>query len=421
MYKIIAFFIIILGYVNFNFGQNLSNNPDQLFSKAKQLAFNNKYQSARDIARLVLQINEKYHDARILIGRTYAWEHKYDSARYEINKVLQLDSINKDAIDAFVDLETWSNNYISGIAFCDLGLKFYPGDKNFLLKKAKLLLLLNKEEEARAVLALLLNSNQNSYEVNTMLNSLKKFHNQFNIEHTFDFFKTPYVWRWHLTSLQYQMNNKTGVFLCKLNFGQLVADGDHYLSSPNVQLEVEAYPIINPTTYIYADYAYSWFSFFPMHRFGLEPFKTINNNIEISAGLRLLIFNQAPGFSYIPILTGSFSKYYGNNWISFRPYITFSPNHETSWASYLFYRYYLSSKNNYIGIMAGYGISPDDRNNSGIIEHFNSDSYHLRFDIQHHITNRILFRFMSEFIFESYLPNLYHNRFVNNLFLSYYF
>jgi YaiO family outer membrane protein len=290
------------------------------------------------------------------------------------------------------------------------------------LKKAKILLAMGKENEARAILALLYNNNPNSYEVNAILNSLKKYSNQINIDHTFDFFRVPYIQRWHMTSMQYQLNSKYGVFIGKLNLGQLVQDGEHYLSNPNEQLEIEAYPVINPTLYLYADYGYSWCKFFPLHRFGFEPFKILENNWEISGGFRFLVIKQSPSFLYIPIITGSVGKYFDSNWFSFRPFITFSQNNETSLSTFFFYRHYLGIAVNYIGGMIGYGVSPDEKyNDSGVFEHFNSDSYHLRFDIQHRITKRFLFRFMSEYIYEAYLSNIYRFEFVNDLYLSYQF
>lgn len=418
MYKVLAFLILIIGFEYFCYSQGLQNNPDELLRKAQQLAYSNHWKEARDTARLILQINEKNYDARILIGRTYAWEHQYDSARIEIKKVLAIDSSYRDAIDAMIDIEFWSGNLANAINYCDTGLKFYPDDKDFLLKKARILMAMGKENEARSILAELLNINPNGYEVNSMVNNLKKYHNQVNVDHTFDYYRIPSLWRWHMTSLQYQLNSKYGVFIGKLNLGELVQTGETYLPNLNEQFEIEAYPIINPTTYFYADYGYSWRTFFPLHRFGLEPFKTLPDNWEVSGGFRLLVIKQSPSNAYIPIITGSVGKYFSGNWVSFRPFITFSPNNETSLAAFLFYRHYLGIADNYIGGMAGYGVSPDDKyNDSGQFEHFNSDSYHLRFDVQHRITKRFLFRFMSEFIYEEYLSGIYHFRFVNDLYL----
>ncbi len=90
MHKVLAVVILITGFEYFCYSQGLQNNPDELLRKAQQLAYSNHWKEARDTARLILQINEKNYDARILIGRTYAWEHQYDSARIEIKKVLAM-------------------------------------------------------------------------------------------------------------------------------------------------------------------------------------------------------------------------------------------------------------------------------------------------------------------------------------------
>ena len=422
MQKITGAIILILFFGNTSFGQNKSESTEQLMKEAQQLAFGNHWEEARVAARLILKNHPNYHDARVLIGRTWAWQHQYDSARFEINKVLASDSSYRDAMDAAIDIEFWSDNLLIADNNCDKALKLYPDDNEFLIKKAKILMAIGNQNEAKSILSKLLNSNPNSYAVSAMLNNLKKYKSQVNIDHTFDFFKVPYLWRWHLTSIQYQLNTKSGVFIAKFNVGQLVNNGEHYLSNPNEQLEIEAYPIINKTTYIYADYGYSWCSFYPLHRIGLEPFKTFQYSWEVSAGFRFLVINEAPAYSYIPILTCSIGKYFADNWISFRPYVTISHDNGNSVASYLFYRHYFGIADNYIGGMAGYGISPDERYNySGQFEHFNSSSYHLRLDIQHPISKRILFRFLSEFIYEAYSSSLYHYRYVNELYLSFAF
>src|SRR6266568_3760357 len=99
VYAILAFF---LGFQLLALSQETTENPDLLFKKAQNLAFHNQWKEAREIARHILKINEKYQDARVLIGRTYAWDHQYDSARLEINKVIASDSSHHDAIDALI-------------------------------------------------------------------------------------------------------------------------------------------------------------------------------------------------------------------------------------------------------------------------------------------------------------------------------
>ena len=115
MQKLLVVIIILFNSGYFSLCQQTSKNPDELFYRARQLAFNKQLNEARDTARLILQINEHYQDARILIGRTYAWENKYDSARFEINKVIKVDSSYRDAIDALADIEFWSGNFVKGL------------------------------------------------------------------------------------------------------------------------------------------------------------------------------------------------------------------------------------------------------------------------------------------------------------------
>src|SRR5271165_2824280 len=108
MQKFIIFLLITLLSEVFVRAQQTTSNPDLIFKKAKHLAFNNQWKEARETARVILRLDDHYQDARILIGRTYAWEHQFDSARFVIMQVLAADSSYRDAIDALTDIEFWA-------------------------------------------------------------------------------------------------------------------------------------------------------------------------------------------------------------------------------------------------------------------------------------------------------------------------
>ncbi len=119
------------GYINFA-------NPDSAFISMRQQAFEQNYDSARDIGYRILSSSPEYKDVIILIGRTYAWENKYRQARTMFSRSFRLDSKYYDGLDAMSDLELWTKNYDSAIGLLNYGLVFYPYDSHFLIKKARI-------------------------------------------------------------------------------------------------------------------------------------------------------------------------------------------------------------------------------------------------------------------------------------------
>lgn len=422
MHRIFVILIFIISAIIPALAQPETANADDLFKQAQQLAYSNHWKEARSVSRQVLEMNNNYYDARVLIGRTYAWEQKYDSARLEINQVFVLDSSHHDAIDAMIDVEFWAKNFTEALKWSNKGLVYYPDDRDILFKKARILLAMGREEEARAILALLLGINPNSYEVNAMLASMQKYRNRIIIEHSFDFFRQPYVRRWHMSSLQYQRDAKWGTFIGKCNMAQVVKANDFFPSNPDFQLEAEAYPILRPGTYVYLNYGYSWGKLFPRHRIGIEPFQSFGDGWEASLGVRYLYYSSdISSVNHVTILTGSIGKYFTSNWISFRPYFVFT-HLNFSQSYFLFYRHYLGIPENYVGGAVGIGSSPDENYTKTADFGQNSlNSYRIRLDFQHKLGKRFILRVLTGYTYEKYMADTYRNRFDTSVYFAYLF
>ena len=78
-------------------------------------------------------------------------------------------------------------------------------------------------------------------------------------------------------------------------------------------------------------------------------------NIEASAGFRFLDFADTK----VTIITGSIGLYAGNYYMSLRPYITPNPDGNTGISGNLLVRKYLKDANNYFGLRAGMGFTPE--------------------------------------------------------------
>jgi YaiO family outer membrane protein len=290
------------------------------------------------------------------------------------------------------------------------------------MKKAKILMAMGREEEAREILAQLFNAYPNSPEVKKALAGLNKYKNRVALEHTFDFFNKPYKYRWHMSSLQYQHEAKWGSTIGKLNMGKAMVNGNNSFKDPDFQIEADAYPILSSNLYLYLNYGYSWGDFFPRHRAGIEPFLTLPHNWEVSAGGRFLYYDTEFGGKIdVYILTASISKYYKSHWISFRPYYVFIGN-SFAQSYYLYYRHYYKSAYNYLGGALGIGNSPDDPSiRSGDVSRLSIDSYTARIDFQHLLGTRFLFRSFTGVSFEKYAPDAFRPRFSATLYIAYLF
>lgn len=135
----------------FNRIDSLDLSIDQQFQRARQMAFDNKYNMARAVAKRILLSVPEYHDVRILIGRTYAWEGNYDEAQGYFEEVLKMDSTYSDVYNAYFDSEYWADNNQKALDVINRGLKYHPEKKQFIERKIKVLSALKKYDEAQHV------------------------------------------------------------------------------------------------------------------------------------------------------------------------------------------------------------------------------------------------------------------------------
>jgi YaiO family outer membrane protein len=138
----------------------------------------------------------------------------------------------------------------------------------------------------------------------------------------------------------------------KFGFGGVTLrwNGAERFNDRGHQIEVDAYPSLRKGTYMYLNAGRSNTSFFPRWRYGAEIFQNLPHSFEFSVGARQLNFNS----SHVTLYTGSLGKYRGNNWISFRPYVSHDST-GTSVSGGLQLRHYYSTADDYVGISGSYG------------------------------------------------------------------
>lgn len=354
----------------------------QTFEQAKDYAFNGQRAKARAICRTILAKGFD-SDVATLMGRTYAWDKQYDSARVVLQEVLVKSPDNSDALSALADVEYWNDRYPQALEYCNRILVKDPQNESVQFQKARILNSADQYDEAAKVLEKILEKNSANSEALRLLDKvrLELIKNKITLSYSYDYFdnsaynKDP----WKLTYLQYTRKTSIGTVIGRVNYA------DRF-GSKAFQFEADAYPSIGENDYLYLNYGFSNMSIFPDNRAGFEWNHSFPMAFEGSLGARLLHFQ---GSKRVIIYTGTFGKYFGNYWMSLRPFIT--PGSDgTSVSSYLSVRRYFSDPENYIGLKLGMGSSPDERrlllNDPNHQAHLKSQS--VRLDFNHIFSNR---------------------------------
>jgi len=112
-----------------------SESSDDLYKEAKKEIELKHYQRAVSLCDQAVEISPRNLDIHLLLGRSFALAGKVDSARLELNYVIQKNPKYKDAYIYLVNLESVACNYQQALEYADMGLKYYPNDRDLLLKK----------------------------------------------------------------------------------------------------------------------------------------------------------------------------------------------------------------------------------------------------------------------------------------------
>lgn len=177
---------------------------------------------------------------------------------------------------------------------------------------------------------------------------------QAGVEYQFHFFREPWVRRWHVNSLRTDWRIKGSPVQAKINAGRLAGpeEGDGQLF--HLQYQVDAYPRISSSDYMYLSAAFSGSTRFPKYYLGGEWYHSFARGFEASLGFRWFQWRES-----VVYYTGSAGKYYGNYWFSLRAYVTPTEDY-TGQTWVLSARRYLATAEDYLGLKLEYGTSPEN-------------------------------------------------------------
>jgi YaiO family outer membrane protein len=331
---------------------------DGLLQAARQAAFENKnYDRAKNYLFHALTLSPHYGDVKIFLGRIYTWTNNNDSARFCFREVLKSDPGYEDASVAFSDLEYWSNNNQKSFDIISAGLIYHPVSEALLIRKARILSDMRRYKEADIAIRDVLNINRNNTDARVLAARIKELTtvNKIGLTYDYVYFDKQFGEPWHLASLDYTRSTGIGSIIGRINYA-------NRFNENGLQYELEAYPRISKIFYSYVNAGYSDnVGIFPHWRGGFSLYMNLPKSFEVDLGFRYLQFSGDPTWIY----TGYLGKYYKSWLFGVRTYLTPGNITKTVSASYMVSaKYYYGTTGDEIGIIVGYGISPDDRSNS---------------------------------------------------------
>ena len=330
---------------------------NELYARADEEANAGNWKLARYYCRQILSEDPGHFAASLLMAQTFAFENKFDSARVISTKLYDVNPKHYDLLNLMVNTEIWSRKYKAALPQVEIALATWPNDENFLFKKATIQYLTKDYRGAMRTLDKLLVVNPYHEEGIALQKDIMENHRYRDyvfVEDYFEFFKEPYLSRKLITSTGISKWTKYGTYIAKVNVGHEWGRDILPYKVPAYQYELEAYQQLFPTNYLYLDYAWSWYLFFPNHRAAIEFFQRLPKGFEASLGVRLLYWTD-PTWIY----TGSISWLRNKNYLAFRPFF-YCVNSRLVDSYVLTYRRYFSDKEDYMYALAGYGNYSDD-------------------------------------------------------------
>lgn len=322
--------------------------PDISFETARNLAFNKQRKQAQDTLNLILTKYPDYHEVRAFLATTYSWDGDYKKARAEFKSILDKDKNTKSTWVAAINNELWAESPYTALEMTTEALNKFPDDTDLLYLKASAEENTNNPLQAFNTIELLLTKDPENQKVKDYEKSLnsKLRKNTIGLRAEVDVFSEVFD-PFEYYTLKYGRQTKYGSMIAKINY-------DRRFDENGIQYEIDLYPKIAKGFYAYVNLGVANSSLFPDVRYGAELYKSLPKSLEASLGFRTLKFSTTTN-----IYTGSLGWYTGNDYWTFRAYLT-PGDAGLSTSGTIGYRKYRKDANNFIGCAFGIGISPEN-------------------------------------------------------------
>lgn len=382
---------------------NAQQTSDELFAQARELAFEQKdYPSAINLAQQALEQSPDYTDISVFLGRLYTWNGNVAEARKVFENLEAKGVKDADFYLAYGSLEYWNDQESKAMEIANRGLVANPESQDLLLLKAKIQNSTDNSKDAEETVNQLLRINPSNTEARALLVRVteRNAKNAVGVVYTFTHFDKQFDKDWHMVGVSYKRVTPIGSVIIRGNVA-------HKFGETGTQIELEAYPRISDTFYLYVGGAYSGdVGIFPEYRSGISVNANLPKSFEAEVGFRHLFFSNN-----IYMYTASVGKYYKNFWFNLRTYIT--PDNENISHSYTgTVRYYLDGAQDFLSFQAGTGISPEEnRNNLLDSEAYKLKTFKVGAEYNFSFNKNHLFTIGGMYFNQEYRPNTVGNQF----------
>ena len=336
--------------------QYYPDNKELLLKKAGVLTDMKRYDEANAITYQLMQrypftikYRTAYTDGLLAAGTNYQRNNAPDSALTNFKQVLAINRKDSLSLLYTINLLSAKQEYDSALLYANQGIRFYPNNETFLIKRAVTLESM-KEYAAAATTAdsvVKVNETPVNKDYADYLHSkiMKNQFGMFFLHSSYDYSDSKY----NIATLEYRHFFKRGSYAGRLNYaGREQGTG--------LQGEAELYYNHSKKLYSYALATYSNEVAFPKMRLAYSIFKTFKHDIEGELGIRYLNADSVTNISGV----ASIAKTWKDFWVNFRAY--YITGDEKSYTSFnLTTRYYMNRQQDYLSFNAGLGTSPDDR------------------------------------------------------------
>lgn len=315
--------------------QNLENKRKQtektpkeeegsIFKRLKALFKSGKRSSAIQQAEDYLKRYPKDSDVRLALGGFYLSEKEYLLARQQLTQALLQTPDYLDVRLALINTEMATENYKEALKITQEGLASNMGNSELINKESKLKFIIQEEIKKSWTQDIgLIQQNYYASDQNKV---------------------------WDYSTLYYSTKTPLGRVSAKLNYsdrnGQRAYQG-----------EFEYFPVINKYLYLDLDYAFARNPYiFPDRIYSAEAFLTIPRVFDVSLGGR---YNKVDDIHFFRVYTGSVSKDFPNDRITFRPYYFLPGAGSRSVLNAIDFRHFFDDPSYYVGFTYAAGLSPD--------------------------------------------------------------
>lgn len=316
----------------------------------------NDYTKTIKLAQLGIKEAPNYLDFHVVLGRAYHKINVIDSARFYYNHVIKTNPKYKETFLYLSKLETEQKNYESAIEVIDNGITIYPDEKDFYKQKYNVL---KPQKNNKKTIAFLEEMEQKFPDEPFFKNVLENIKNeteldQIGLNYSYTHFNRTNYGPWHYSSIQYLRQREKITLIGRINFTDRRVNGNS--ANSGYLYEFETYFKNYEKSYSYFNIGFGNESVFPKFIISYSYFQDLGKGWEGELGFR---YNKRE-IQEIKSAVIGIGKYFGSNWINARTYVLAFEN-KTYPSLALTYRYYFTTKYDYLSVLAGYGTSPDER------------------------------------------------------------